>query len=1379
MHGPNKATIGCLALAGLLLWGSAAVAQEGWEIRKSDKDGPGGKTPGARPAGKASAAQDDQRAKEGLDAWLRILEDDPGGGYALSKVLELAGDSGGAPALVARYEERVRKDPTDFAALLILGHLQRATGAGDAALQSYEAAAAVDTKSPSPVAALADLRVARREWPEAIAAYDGAIERTRDRTEKQGLLKVLADVAFEAGQPDAALGALDRLVATAPGDVGLLVAAAQTLSTHGTPQQALDAWSAAEGQAGGDWQVRVQALREIATWQERLGRDDEALAALRRALSAAPKGSGADGETRERIVALYRKQGRVKDLIAELLLEAGRDPGKLTVLGRLYEEIGDDAKALDTYRRVTKAQPRSVEARRQVMALLDRLGRDEEALAELRALIKVAPRDPQFELELAERLNRAGQKDKAIDLLARMSRKHGNDPSVHQAIVDHYVRFGADPRLIEDELQLLRRLEPAQDAHVLGLGELYYTQGDRDRAVKTWEKLLTLGGDMGRAHLRLAETFAEHDMPDKAEDQYQKAVAAGPKSRKILKRYAQFQESQRRWDAAARTWERLLALAEGDPDGVRAARQKVVSLLGQSGRLGAKVVAWREAFSRTPADRDAGIWMAEALAFQKDWEGAEAAYRRLLSLSPSDIDAMVALEAVLVLRNDLKGASELALRAAKLDEAHKASHLARAAEHALQSGEEADALSAARTLVELRPADAGAHARLADVHRQAGDMDAAMREYEKAVQLDQKNYRVAFRLARLYHDAGRVDDEDRVLRRVVRDADDSAAVLQAGQRLIQIASTRGSLMELEGLLLPLAISRDQKYVYRRLLVDLYHRTSRELSYRLSVNPDDRDARQSLRGLADRGLKPLLDALAEDDVGIRTKAVEVLRDTRSPSAVLPLVRLLDGRDTELRFQAAVALAYGGGEGAVPALERLAESPDTRLRDVAVWALGGVRGPASLAPLSALALQSDSSRTRALACLALGARGRKDAVPTLVKALGEGQPFVREHAAWALGVIGDAAAVEPLSAGLDGEVPVVRRAIVWALGRIADRRATRPLLRHLWRAERADEDLTSWALLRVATAPRDQARLAELTREGYLELARFREAQLALTQAVQRFMPEVTPTHIDGLVDVVATLAGEVATAAGVVLASDDPGDRRRALAALDGAPGEPALHLGRLLDGATPEELAQAQDRLRSSLLPVVPRLAELAVTGGPEQRALALRVLGKVGQGRALPDAGAAAIERGLGDEDESVAEAALVAAGYSADPRLVEAVLAAAARPDARWTYRLALAHAAGALRDARATDALRGLLADRSGLVRAEAVVSLALVAGGDAAPAVLAALADLDAHVVAAAVETAVSLGDPSAIPALEKVRDSGPVDVRSRAAQALVRLRGTGR
>lgn len=1354
-----------------------AQAQE-WKVRKGGDPAAPARPEGAKGTKGAhhDGARQGDRAQEGLDAWLRILEDDPGGGYALEKVLSLAADGGGMPALVERYRQRAEKDPQDATASLVLGHLQRAMGSIDEAIASYGVAAAADPAGAAAPAALGQLYASRQRWDEALAAYRQAAERTRSRAGVQALLLELARVAYEANRPEEAAAALDQLVAVDPSDLTARMGAARELSLHGLPAQARAAWEAVEGKAGGDWQARVEALSQMAAQEERLGHDDEALALLRRAQAATPKRSGADAEVRDQIVALYRKQGRIRELIDELAPQAGRDAARLAALAPLYEEVGDDGRALETWRKVVKATPRSVEARRQVITLLERLGRADDVIAELRALVKQAPRDPELELELAERLHRAGQKDKAIDLLGKMGRRYGGDPSVHQAIVDHYVRFGADPRIIEDELALLRRLEPAEEAHVLSLGELYWARGDRDRAVATWEKIPTLGKDEAKAWLRLAETFAEHDLVDKADAAFGKALAAAPRSKRVLKRHAQYQEAQARWDAAARTWEKLVALAEGDPDAVRAGRRKIVDLQSRSGLLGARIVAWREAFSRTPPDLDAGGWLAEAQIQQKDWEGAEATIRRILSLRPGDVDAMVALEGVLVRQGDLVGAAAMAEQAAKADEPHRASHLARAAEYALQRGEDGDAVSSARRLVELRPADAGAHARLGDAYRQAGDLTEAMRSYEKAVELSGKDHRVAFRLARLYRDAGRIDDEVRVLRRVVGDGDDPAAVLKAGQRLIQVAARAGALQELEGLILPHALGQDQNYVYRRLLVDLYHRTTRELSYRLHTNPDDREAREQLRGLADRGLKPLLDALAEDDVGIRTKAVEVLRDTRSPAAVLPLVRLLDGKDPELRFQAAVALAFGGGEGAVPALERLAADPETRLRDVAVWALGGVRAAASLAPLRTLVTQSDSARTRALGCMALGVRGRRDGVPTLVEALGDGQATVREAAAWGLGLVADPGGVDALIARLGGDVAPVRRAAAWALGRTGDGRAARPLLRHLWVGERADEDLVSWALWRVADSERATQVSAASIREGYLELSRFKEAQLTLNQSIQRFMTEVLPLDLPNSQQVVEALAPSIADESAAILAADDVTARVSLLGRLDGTVGDDRLALGQLLGHGHGDAAAAAQGRLRAALAPIVPRLTELSDAPSTEERVAALHLLGKVGRGRPLPDAATRAMTAGIRSDLEVVAEAALRAAAMAGDARLAPAVLAAASRDGAPWSYRLAFAHAAAAVGDARFVEPLRPLLGDPSGLVRAAALAALGRLAPSEAGPLLRAALGDSDPHVVRSAIDALVARRDTAAMDDLARVRREGPVDVRASAAAAMAALGG---
>ena len=1375
MHDKRTISIAMGTLGTILLLAGVAHGQEGWEIRKGGS-GKGGKGAAARTSGEGSAKSEgrDDRAEETLAAYRKLLESDPREGYVLDKVLELAPRAGGVPALVAEYEARAKASPKDVTSRIIVGHLRKASGEPEQAIAAYEEAAALAPKDPLPLLSMGDAWRAMQRWDEALSAMEGALERTSGRQDKQALLKTIARTAFAAGRAERGRAALDALVGTDPGNLYLRMDVAQELSKQDMADEAIAAWEEVERRAGGDRQAKVTAARERAALLERQGKDDEALVLYRQALEVAPRGTGADRELRERIVALYRKQGRLAELIEEYEPKAQRDYELLALVGRLYEEVGDDAGALDSYRKAVRMQPRSLEARKAVIDLLERIGTTDDVIAEYKAIVKLAPREPGFELKLAELYQRKGDRAKALSVLHGISRKYPSDPSVHSTLVDYYIRFGADPGDVEGELKKLRQLEPKEESHVLGLGEFYFGRNEVDRAKGVWKKLLTVLPDEARAHFRLGETYAEHDMVDLAEKELQRALELKPRSRKYLKRYAQFLESQQRWDAAVHAWGRIIQLAGDDKEQVREGRRHIIALYAQSGRLKGKLVALREELLQTPPDVEAGYFLAEGLLFLKDYRAAEQIYDKLLEIDPSDVEAMLALESVLVKRSDLGRAMELARKLAEIDEAHRTSHLARVAEYAMQMGEEGDALSTSKRLVDLSPANPSAHAKLADIYRQTGDFEGAMREYKKAIDLGQRDYRVHFRLARIYHDLDRFDDEDQVLRRVLRESDDTAAVLKAGQRLIQINAYLGRLRNLEDELLPLVFSREQKYVYRRLLVDLYHRTSRELSYRLQVDSSDREAREELRGLADRGLKPLLDALAEDDVSIRTKAVEVLRDTRSPNAVLPLVRLLDGTDPELRFQAAVALAFGGSEAAVSALARLVDEPDDRLREVSVWALGAVQSHASLAPLEKVALHHDSAKMRAMGCLALGARGSRDAEPVLLRALGDSQAVVRQHAAWALGVSGDEAVIELLADRLRNDVPEVQRVIVWALGRIAAPSAMRPLVRQIWTNDLHEPGLLAWAVRRVARGAPERGRELSRDRELYLGFARFREADLRLAHGIERLTTEVVDIDVGGAAELVASFEEPIREEALELLGRDDGPTLRAVLVALDGSPVDPDLRMGLVLDVPSPEGRRRAQAALGRVLAPALPRLARLAVAEDPHVREPALRVMGKVAShAENIPPEVGQAVAAGLRADDVAVREAALFAAGLVGHPELVDAVLTAVSDPLAAssWGLRVAGAEALGRIGDSRALERLRAFAKDPFGLVRVQAVEAVAAVGGAAATPDLVAALRDGDPQVLLAAVRALGRLGDASATAPLQALRKTAPVAVTSAIDDAL--------
>src|SRR5205823_7744584 len=140
-------------------------------------------------------------------------------------------------------------------------------------------------------------------------------------------------------------------------------------------------------------------------------------------------------------------------------------------------------------------------------------------------LIASAPGEPRFRLELAERLMKAGDRDEAIKIAQALGRE-STDPSLHAQLAELYTRWNL-AELAMREQELLVRLEPGDDAHLVALGELWWQKGNKKRALDLWKRLLERGPKVG-AMTRLAEVYIEHDMAPEALDLYQKAQKLAP-----------------------------------------------------------------------------------------------------------------------------------------------------------------------------------------------------------------------------------------------------------------------------------------------------------------------------------------------------------------------------------------------------------------------------------------------------------------------------------------------------------------------------------------------------------------------------------------------------------------------------------------------------------------------------------------------------------------------------------------------------------------------------------------------------------------------------------------------------------------------------------
>jgi len=193
------------------------------------------------------------------------------------------------------------------------------------------------------------------------------------------------------------------------------------------------------------------------------------------------------------------------------------------------------------------------------------------------------------------------------------------------------------------------------------------------------------------------------------------------------------------------------------------------------------------------------------------------------------------------------------------------------------------------------------------------------------------------------------------------------------------------------------------------------------------------------------VRPLLNALDDQEVTIRKRAVEALGKIRNNQAEGPLVKMLDDKAPDVRTLAAEAL------------DNIHWKPKTEQERIAYYIARGYWDSLILSDVSAIesliaALENESINTRVNAMITLGKIGDARAIEPLIKILKDKilkdeDVTLRETAAMALGEIGNVRAVEPLIEVLDDANANVRIAAITALGKIGGTRAIEVFMRVL--------------------------------------------------------------------------------------------------------------------------------------------------------------------------------------------------------------------------------------------------------------------------------------------------------------------------------------------
>jgi tetratricopeptide (TPR) repeat protein/HEAT repeat protein len=1280
----------------------------------------------AAPAPAPAGAKAEGQSREALIArYLGIVLAQPGAEFPLERLTQLYRErDGNLERLVAELDERVKQDASPYSALVALGGVHRKDAQPERAIKSFEQAIAKEPNNPIGLLALGHLYAERGQKALARARFEQALPFLKDAPTREQVLRTLMGLHLDEKDFAKAKQVHEQLLAATRGSFFVRAELPRELVARGELTRAITEYEAVVRAAAGDNRVLAPALVDLGRTLSQAGRDQEAQAALDRALGIAGGESGARRQILEALAEIYRRAERLPALVERLAKQAG-GVEELKLLAQLYEETGQMEKALATHRKVLGRDAKEVGTRLRVVRLLEVRGELDAAIAEYDLLIKSAPRNPDYVFRLTEALLQRGDRKRALAELKALEARSTADEETLTALVDFYERVEEKERA----LALLSRLAQtgSQDPeHVVELGSRYWEQGDKKKAVATWQRLRAMLPEKAEGLLRLGEVYLEHDMSQEALEVLAEAAKREPKSMRVRRAHAiglervgaaGGRDGQRMaYEEARKIWEQILRDAGADANVAREARQHVVTLLSLTGQLTPRLGQLERKFGAEPPDLEAGRLLAEAHVRLRRYDDAERVLRRLTQLAPGSVDDLTRLERVLVLGRKLEAALATLEKLVKLDAKRAREYYQRMAGYAAELYQDDRALSYAARAVELGPDDADGHRKLGEMYQKRQDITRAVAEYRSAIAKNERLFSVYLELGELLVNQGQLDEADQLFRRVVRSSPDEELVYKAARLSIQLNLGRSTLESLEKDLLPIALGNPERPIFRRLLVEVYGALAYPLLHRARSNvPAEADeARVALRKLGERAVKPLLDALSDPREAQQQVAITLLTHVGNKDAASSLFTYASGTaDPTLRARAMVAvgaLRDARLENKLADLllsgERGHLSDSDPVSIAAAWSLARLGTKSSLAALEKVAA-SDGGNLRALAVLGLGKLGDMRAVPQ-VRALlrspeaGALPRAAAAFAAGALGLRGEADALAELSRDPD---PSVRAQAILALSRLKLESASSAIA----------EALTESSAALGRAGARAAVGLVSTAAAAPEEVFPVQDGNLDVRQVIDAIHPAAHDPTLE--VGALAKLSPALARAAAAAAESSPARARALAEALSRGGAG---LTLGSFETAArkpTAEERAAAQRLLAEIGGSVVSPLARMTTHPDPELRLVPLPFL--IGRSE---EAARRALEVLTRDADPAVRRAALSAMGP--EQQHLAGVVAARLNQEEEWPLRATAAEALGRIAKGKSeppvTAALsRAALADPYALVREAAAKALAAVAGTGSLP------------------------------------------------------------
>ena len=516
-------------------------------------------------------AQDETNDAKVIERYRLMLSRKPRESSTFDRLYQFYLDGTGLAAMVTDYQAEAQAKPNDPNIQLILGHIYKRLGKDKEALAAYQRAVALAQNDYYAHFALGQFYVVMRQHEDAISELTKAATlseqtQTISPEELTDIYKTLGHAYFSRDKLEEAIKAWEKISELDPQNIFARIELADLFREQELYPQAIAQHQAIIDIKKDDAYRKCLSLREIGKIHEGIGAYDKAQQHYDEALNLTAPGNWLRKDLQHRIVAIYSVDANWKGLITyyQGKIETNpNDPEMLGLLASAYIENQQLDEGINSYKKGLELAPTDTGLRLSLIDALRNSEMSEDAASEYEKLSEQQPDDFGIYRELGKLYVQLENVDKAKEVYQKMIDRDPKNASTYLTLAAIYTGH----EWIDDAVAAYQKaisLAPENLDYIEYFGEFYFRQANREKAVETWNQMVSDEKRTAENYNRLARLLETKALPTEAIEASRKAVELAPDAYRFRETLAKRLMNRKQYDEALLEYTEAVKLAPND-----------------------------------------------------------------------------------------------------------------------------------------------------------------------------------------------------------------------------------------------------------------------------------------------------------------------------------------------------------------------------------------------------------------------------------------------------------------------------------------------------------------------------------------------------------------------------------------------------------------------------------------------------------------------------------------------------------------------------------------------------------------------------------------------------------------------------------------------